>query len=76
MHHPALAGLLGGEGMLGRRSKRERQLEDLIASINLYIGRYVETQLTTEQKELLYDIVEADYKRQDIYSSTLDRWWR
>lgn len=40
--------------------------DDLIRSIWLYIGRYVEKQLTTDQKELLYDIAYPDG----------DRWWR
>jgi hypothetical protein len=33
-------------------------LRDLIAALSLYIGRYEETQLTTEQKELLADVIE------------------
>lgn len=48
-------------------------LRDLIATLWLYIGRYEETQLTTEQKELLADVVEGHERD---FSMTFDRWWQ
>jgi hypothetical protein len=49
-------------------------LRDLVATLWLYIGRYVETQLTTEQKELLADVVEADGESGRPFE--YERWWR
>lgn len=50
------------------------RLRDLISTLWLYIGRYAETQLTTEQKELLADAIESgDHSGEDF---TYDRWWR
>lgn len=46
------------------------KLRDLVATLWLYNGRYEETQLTTEQKELYADCVEA------CGSSDFNRWWR
>ena len=48
-------------------------LRDLIATLWLYIGRRDETQLTTAQKELLADVVEAADRD---YELVYDRWWR
>lgn len=42
--------------------------DDLIHTLWLYIGRHTEKQLTTAQKELLYDIVYGP--------AGGDRWWR
>jgi len=56
-----------------RHDKDPAALRDLIATLWLYIGRSAETQLTTEQKELLADVVEAaDRDHEFVY----DRWWR
>lgn len=49
------------------------RLRDLIATLWLYIGRYAETQLTTEQKELLADVVEST---PPLFQTVFDRWWR
>jgi hypothetical protein len=49
-------------------------LRGLIESLWLYIGRYEETQLTTEQKELLADVVEQRADRDEPYE--YERWWR
>jgi hypothetical protein len=50
------------------------RLRDLIVTLWLYIGRYAETQLTTEQKELLADAVEQQPHRDE--EMHYDRWWR
>lgn len=58
-----------------------REYEDLLGSIWLYIGwRYVTKQLTTPQKNLFADAVEADLKRGDAFEdgeaeAAVDRWW-
>lgn len=51
-----------------------KELRQLIAALWLYIGYYEETQLTTEQKELLADVVERTSSDDDQIS--YDRWWR
>jgi hypothetical protein len=62
-------------------AQRRRNLEspaalrDLISTIWLYIGRFEETQLTTEQKELLADVVENDEPQRN-YEYEYERWWR
>jgi hypothetical protein len=48
-------------------------LRDLIATLWLYIDFYHERQLTTEQKELLADVVERHERDFDM---TYDRWWQ
>jgi hypothetical protein len=64
-----------------RESVRRINLEDpsvlreLVAALWLYTGRYCETKLTTEQKELFADVVEAESEPSDppfVY----DRWWQ
>ena len=60
------------------RQVRERvaaEYQDLLASIWLYVKwRYVTKQLTTEQKEMWADAVEA---ASDPEAPTVaDRWWR
>jgi hypothetical protein len=48
--------------------------QDLLRSIWLYVNwRYVTTQLTTEQKELWADAVDAIGEDDDL---RVDRWWR
>jgi hypothetical protein len=57
---------------------------DLLASIGLYINwRYVTRQLTTEQKELFADAIDADGLRTAAQEgpawgepTTAERWWR
>lgn len=49
-------------------------LRELIAYLWLYIGRYEETKLTTEQKELLADVVEGTPDAADDFK--YDRWWQ
>jgi len=53
---------------------RERdRLQDLAATMWLYVGHVGETNLTTEQKELLYDVLDAQREDGDpLY----ERWWR
>ncbi|MER5322308.1 hypothetical protein [Streptosporangium roseum] len=58
-----------------------QQFEDLLASIWLYIGwRSVTKRLTTKQKDLFADAVEASSHRRDDDPPdkpvTVDRWWR
>lgn len=55
---------------------RVAALESLVASLNLYIGFFEETKLTTEQRELLYDVAEAESERLgDGGEEKLPRWW-
>ncbi|MGH3587242.1 MAG: hypothetical protein ACRDQ0_13045 [Pseudonocardia sp.] len=60
------------------RQVRERvaaEYQDLLASIWLYVKwRYVTKQLTTEQKELWADAVEASGDPDE--PTAVDRWWR
>ncbi len=63
---------------------RIEALEGLLASIELYIDwRYITRQLTTEQKELLADAIEAASARTHAADPvgapeprTVERWWR
>ena len=53
------------------------QLRDILCSLNLYIGQYEWTQLTTEQKNMLADVV--DRERQQNFPddhTPLERWWQ
>lgn len=50
-------------------------LRDLVTTLWLYIGRYAETQLTTEQKELLADAVDSSHM-DDGHPAEYHRWWR
>lgn len=64
---------------------RVAELESVLESLWLHVGRYEVSQLTTAQKELLADVIDADHERQDsedgytgtdmAYSKT-ERWWR
>jgi hypothetical protein len=61
----------------------ERQYEDLLGSIWLYIPwQYVTKQLTTEQKDLFADAVDAWSMRlnaedPDLHAESVTRrWWR
>lgn len=56
----------------------ERRYQDLLGAIELYVDwRYVTRQLTTEQKELWADTVEAHGERAHPGEpTTVDRWWR
>lgn len=62
-------------------AQRLRDLEDLLASLWLYIGRREVKQLTTEQKNLLADSVDAAHARlaqgDPTYGepSKVERWW-
>ena len=57
-----------------KRRKKNLQdtekLHDLISTLWLYMGIYEEQQLTTEQKELMGDVVE---RKSDV---EISRWWR
>jgi hypothetical protein len=58
-----------------------REYEDLLGSIWLYIGwRYVTKQLTTPQREMFADAVEAWSRRMNNDDpdelSGVERWWR
>ncbi|MFI6496876.1 hypothetical protein [Nonomuraea typhae] len=56
------------------------EYEDLLGSVWLYIGwRYVTKQLTTEEKEMFADAVEASERRLNKGFDpplVVDRWWR
>ena len=54
------------------------EVNDLLASISLYLGRYEWSQLTTEQKELFADRIDASRAISDEPDefSAVDRWWR
>jgi hypothetical protein len=60
----------------------QRAYEDLLASLWLYINwRFVTKQLTTEQKELFADAVDASHARAnaddpDLGPYSVERWWR
>lgn len=51
-------------------------LRELVAALWLDLRRHAEAQLTTEQKELLYDTVEQEAKRRGDFAGPLERWWR
>jgi len=51
-------------------------LRELVASLWLYIGHYAETQLATELKELLYDVVEQHGRETGTFGEPMERWWR
>lgn len=64
-------------------TRRERlndpaALHDLIGTLYLYIGRHTETKLTTEQKELLADTVEKEWREPlgGLEDYEFDRWWQ
>lgn len=64
---------------------REQRLKDLLYTLNLYIGYHTWTQLTNEQKELLADVLDEEYAKQDredgyvgtdMAHQPVERWWR
>lgn len=67
-------------------SYHEAALEDLLATVYLYVGwRSVTRHLTTDQKNLWADILDAEHARLDEQEGTagtdrayglVDRWWR
>lgn len=62
------------------RADERRKFEDLLGAVWLYIGwRYVTKPLTTEQKNLFADAVDAYWSRSDAFegeeSTPVDRWW-
>jgi len=65
-----------------RRREMLRPYEDLLASIWLYIPwQYVTKQLTTPQKEMFADAIDASHARSDAQESEpephpVERWWR
>lgn len=73
-------GVLRGE-LAAARAERDN-LRDLLGSIWLYVKwRYVTKQLTTEQKELWADAVDAKARQQQIEDGeelrpVAERWWR
>jgi hypothetical protein len=57
--------------------RRIEALQDLVANLNLYASRHTWSQLTTEQKELFADAVDADRARSgDDDGYRVERWWR
>lgn len=68
------------------RDKRMAMIADLVAYMDLHIGRYEMKQLTTEQKELWADLVDADawldarkdpsMAEPDGVPARTSRWWR
>ena len=73
----------GGEesamALLAPSPPTREELEDLIGALWLYLGRYAETQLTTEQKELYYDVIDrhlaSGRSPNDPPYTPLERWW-
>ena len=58
-------------------TQREARYQELLADIWLYIDwRWVTKQLTTDQKELFADAVDADLNRSGDPDPKSDRWWR
>lgn len=64
------------------QTARIADLQDMVGYVALHINeRWIVTQLTTEQKELWADAVEAWQQRlyedePDIEFTPYDRWWR
>lgn len=58
------------------------RMRDLLSYLALHIGRYEWRQLTTEQKDLLADVIEEKHRRMeaedglDYTSVPVNRWWR
>lgn len=55
-------------------------IEDLLAYLDLHIVRYQYKVLTTEQKNMLADLVDASCAREAVEEGyaearTVDRWW-
>jgi hypothetical protein len=78
---------MAGENERLRKENREMDgrlaaMRDLLGSIWLYVNwRYVTKQLTTEQKELWADVVDADVMATraadgEVPRGVADRWWR
>lgn len=69
-------------GTLGQGFERDEALCDLLCSIWLYVGwRSVTRSLTTEQKELWANVVDAELRKLQIEDGeeprpVADRWWR
>jgi hypothetical protein len=62
---------------LASKDRRIEAHEELLGSLNLYAGRHTWTQLTTMQKELFADSIDADHVRYDDDDGyRVDRWWR
>lgn len=58
-------------------TEREARYQELLADVWLYIDwRWVTKQLTTDQKELFADAVDADLNRSGDPDPKSDRWWR
>lgn len=56
------------------------EIEDMLAYLDLHIGRYQYKVLTTDQKNMLADLVDAGCKRLAKAEGwdearTVDRWW-
>lgn len=49
-------------------------LADLVSSLWLYVGHHTWTQLTTDQKELFANTIEADAEEGEPVE--IERWWR
>jgi hypothetical protein len=53
------------------------QVSDLLAYLDLHIGRYQWKVLTAEQKELMADLVdESERRSQPDDPRVVERWWR
>lgn len=71
---------------MDEQQQRIAALEDLIATLWLYTGNQAWMKLTTEQKELFADVVDADHRRIDEAEgrapgepgsfTPIMRWWR
>lgn len=62
---------------LASKDARIAAHQDLLSSLNLYTSRHTWTQLTTGQKELFADSIDADRARSDDDEGyRVDRWWR
>lgn len=68
-----------GVGLMIVQTQSEKlvALRDLVCSLWLYTSQYTWAQLTTSQKELFADVVDAMQAREYEGSfEPIDRWWR
>lgn len=82
-NHPEIAKkLLDQQAEINRLQLEREQMQNLLGSIWLYVGwRYVTRQLTTEQKEMWADAVDAwdawlAHEEGEEPHPVAERWWR
>ena len=60
-----------------RKPHTQTEVEALACSMWLYLRQGGEASLTTEQRELLYDLLDSSPSAlEDPYAKPLPRWWR